>query len=137
MNKDPKAAKAHLDAVLDDALARTFPASDPVAINVTSTDDDGVFSDNTAAHRFELAFANGTVVVEYEPALGALTITHTKVPKALEGRGLGSRIAGLIVAEARRRGVRLIPVCPFFAGYLKKHPEHGDIVASQAAAAGP
>jgi len=136
MNKDHKAAKAHLDAVLDDALARTFPASDPVAINVTPPDD-GVFSDNTAAHRFELAFANGTVVVDYEPAPGALTITHTEVPKALEGRGLASRMAGLIVAEARRRGLKLIPVCPFFAGHLKKHPELGDIVGSQAAAAAP
>jgi predicted GNAT family acetyltransferase len=99
--------------------------------------DDGVFSDNTAEHRFELAFANGTVVVDYEPAPGALTITHTTVPKALEGRGLGSRIAGLIVAEARRRGLRLIAVCPFFAAYLKKHPEHGDLVGSQAASAAP
>ena len=136
MNKDPKAAKAHLDAVLDDALARTFPASDPVAISVTPSDE-GVFSDNTAEHRFELSFANGTVVVDYEHAPGALTITHTEVPKALEGRGLASRMAGLIVAEARRRGLQLIPICPFFAGYLKKHPEHSDIVGSQAAAAAP
>lgn len=127
MNKDRKSAKAHLDDILDEALARTFPASDPVAISVTPSDD-GVFSDNAAAHHFELTFVDGTVFVEYEPAPGVLTIIHTEVPKALEGRGLASRIAGLVVAEARRRGVRLIPVCPFFAAYLKKHPEHRDLV---------
>jgi predicted GNAT family acetyltransferase len=120
-------AKAHLDAILDEALARTFPASDPVAISVASSDD-GIFEDNVAAHRFELKLANGTVLVEYEPAPGALKIVHTEVPKALEGRGLASRMAALVVAEARRRGVQLIPHCPFFAAYLKKHPEHGDLV---------
>jgi hypothetical protein len=29
--RDERAAQAHLDALLDDALAHTFPASDPVA----------------------------------------------------------------------------------------------------------
>ena len=29
---DERAAQAHLDALLDDALADTFPASDPVAL---------------------------------------------------------------------------------------------------------
>jgi predicted GNAT family acetyltransferase len=116
-----------LDEVLDEALTRTFPASDPVAIAVTPAED-GVFQDNAAARRFELKLAGGTVIVEYEPVPGALKITHTEVPKALEGRGLASRVAALVVAEARRRGVRLTPVCPFFAGYIKKHTEHHDLV---------
>ena len=30
--RDERAAQAHLDALLDDALADTFPASDPVAL---------------------------------------------------------------------------------------------------------
>jgi len=29
---DARAAQAHLDALLDDALAATFPASDPIAL---------------------------------------------------------------------------------------------------------
>jgi hypothetical protein len=29
---DDRAAQVHLDALLDDALAETFPASDPVAL---------------------------------------------------------------------------------------------------------
>ncbi len=129
MKKNPQTAKAHLDEALDDAMARTFPASDPVAINVTPPHD-GTFSDNTAAHRFELKLATGTVLVEYETAPGALTITHTEVPKALEGQGLASRIASLVVAKARHRGVKLIPLCPFFIAYLKKHAEHSDLVSA-------
>lgn len=30
----PSAAKAHIDKLLDEALDETFPASDPVAINM-------------------------------------------------------------------------------------------------------
>lgn len=30
--RDERAARAHLDALLDEALADTFPASDPVAL---------------------------------------------------------------------------------------------------------
>lgn len=32
--KRPEAATAHLDELLDEALKATFPASDPIAINV-------------------------------------------------------------------------------------------------------
>lgn len=116
-----------MDKILDEALAQTFPASDPVAITATRKES-ATFTDNEAAHRFELKLAGGTVIVEYEQAPGAIRITHTEVPKALEGQGLASRVAALVVAEARRRGLLLMPVCPFFAAYLKKHPEHHDLI---------
>jgi hypothetical protein len=32
---DGRAEREHLDALLDDALRNTFPASDPVAISIT------------------------------------------------------------------------------------------------------
>ena len=34
--------------------------------------------------------------------------------------------AGL--AAARTRGLKVIPICPFFRAYLKKHPEEQDLV---------
>ena len=34
--------------------------------------------------------------------------------------------AGLAVA--RHRGLKVIPICPFFAAYLRKHPEEQDLV---------
>ena len=36
------AAKAHMDELLDEALNETFPASDPVAINMERTSDQRV-----------------------------------------------------------------------------------------------
>lgn len=29
-----------------------------------------------------------------------------------------------VLADIRERGLVILPTCPFFAGYLKKHAEH-------------
>jgi len=43
------ALAAHIDDLLDEALKGTFPASDPVAIGVTSQDDQAAPLKSTAA----------------------------------------------------------------------------------------
>ena len=49
---------------------------------------------------------------------------------AYEGRGFGSRLAEAALDDARRRGLAVVPLCPFIAWYIDKHPEHGDMVAA-------
>ena len=48
--------------------------------------------DNTERHRFELETDGHIAFSNYERADGVLTIRHTEVPKALEGRGVGSAL---------------------------------------------
>ena len=31
--------------------------------------------------------------------------------------------------EARSRGLRVVPTCPYVASYIRKHPEYADLVA--------
>jgi predicted GNAT family acetyltransferase len=64
----------------------------------------------------------------YNEVGGGLLITETIVPVPLEGRGVASRLAKHVLADIRARGILILPTCPFFAGYLQKHPEHADIV---------
>jgi uncharacterized protein len=52
---------------------------------------------------------------------------HTEVKKAFGGRGLSSRLVTEALADLRAAGKLIVPVCPFVAGYLAKHPEFGDI----------
>ena len=59
---------------------------------------------------------------------GAIVFTHTEVPPALEGRGVGSRLARDALDDARRRGLAVIPRCPFVAAYIRRHPEYRDLV---------
>ena len=84
--------------------------------------------DNIEARRYELTIEDQTSVVIYNPVEGGLLITETIVPIPLEGRGIASRMAKHVLADIRQRGLVILLTCPFFASYLKKHPEHADIV---------
>ena len=84
--------------------------------------------DNADAHRFELPVGGEVAVVIYNRSGQNLMITETLVPERLEGQGIASRLAKHVIADARERGLLILPVCPFFSAYLQKHPEHADVV---------
>jgi predicted GNAT family acetyltransferase len=50
------------------------------------------------------------------------------VPEAHEGQGIGSALIRFALSSARERGLRVIPICPFFAAYIKRHPEEQDLL---------
>jgi uncharacterized protein len=59
-----------------------------------------------------------------------ITIYHTEVEPGYEGRGLGGELARAALDDVRRRGLVLVPVCPFIAAYIRRHPnEYLDLVA--------
>jgi predicted GNAT family acetyltransferase len=58
-----------------------------------------------------------------------LIVDHTEVDERFEGRGLGGSLARHVLDDARARGLRVVPRCRFFAGYLERHPEDQDLVA--------
>jgi len=57
-----------------------------------------------------------------------IIIDHTAVPDALRGQGVGEALVRRAVEDARREGVRIIPLCPFAKATLQKHPEWADVV---------
>jgi predicted GNAT family acetyltransferase len=85
--------------------------------------------DNTARHRFELDAEGQVAFSEYKRANGVLTIMHTEVPPALNGKGIGSRLARGLLDLARAEGAKVKPLCPFERSYIAKHPEYADLVA--------
>ena len=89
---------------------------------------DAEIHDNTDAHRYELRTGAEAAVVVYNLSGQNLMITETLVPEPLEGKGIASRMARHVLGDARERGLLILPVCPFFAAYLQKHPEHADVV---------
>ncbi|MBT8186282.1 MAG: N-acetyltransferase, partial [Croceitalea sp.] len=50
-------------------------------------------------------------------------LTHTEVPIGLEGRGIGSELIRQVLEDIQLKNMILVPLCPFVAGYIKKHPE--------------
>ena len=84
--------------------------------------------DNADRHQYELPVEDDVAVVTYNLSAPNLMITETLVPQRLEGRGIASRLAKHVIADARARELLILPVCPFFSAYLQKHPEHADVV---------
>jgi predicted GNAT family acetyltransferase len=85
--------------------------------------------DNPDQHRFELDLDDGTVAIaEYNLLRGKIVFTHTEVPSAHEGQGIGSALIRYALASARERDLQVIPICPFFASYIKKHAEEQDLL---------
>jgi hypothetical protein len=85
--------------------------------------------DNVEKHRFEADLGDGSFgIAEYNLIHGKIVFTHTEVPSAHEGQGIGSALIRFALASARERGLQVIPICPFFAAYIKKHPEEQDLL---------
>ncbi|MCX5064873.1 GNAT family N-acetyltransferase [Micromonospora lupini] len=80
--------------------------------------------------RFEARDETGAVagVVTYQLTGAIIAYTHTEVDPAYEGRGVGSTLARAVMDDARARGRTVVPICPFLAEWLVKHPEYEDIV---------
>ena len=58
-----------------------------------------------------------------------IIIDHTDVPEALRGRGIGDRLVGKAVGDAREQGFKIFPLCPFAASRFRKHPEYLDVLS--------
>lgn len=86
-------------------------------------------TDNPARHRFEIDLGGGEYAfAAYNLLPGAIRFYHTEVPESHGGRGLGTALIKAGLSAARERGLKVIPVCPFFAAYLRKHAEEQDLV---------
>jgi predicted GNAT family acetyltransferase len=51
------------------------------------------------------------------------------VPKELSGQGVGTRLARGALEQARARGLKVVPKCPFIAGFIGKNPEFAELLA--------
>lgn len=88
-----------------------------------------VVDDNPDRRRFEIDLGDGSLAIaEYTLPAGKIMFTHTEVPEAHEGQGIGTTLIRHALGEARARGLKVIPICPFFAAYMKKHPEVQDLL---------
>jgi predicted GNAT family acetyltransferase len=58
---------------------------------------------------------------------------HTEVdPKRRRG-GLGGELVRSALDDARERGLRVVPICPFVDAFVRDHPEYADVVTADPA----
>ena len=88
-------------------------------------------TDNPQALRLEATVAGQTGYAEYVLGPGTITFTHTRVPESLRGHGIGTQLIEAGLRLARERGLKVIPVCPFFRDYLRAHLSEQDLLSPQ------
>jgi uncharacterized protein len=80
--------------------------------------------------RFEARVAghDEVSILDATPSSTGWTLSHTEVPRALEGRGVGSALVRAALAHVRAEGAKVLPTCSFVLAYLRRHPEEADLV---------
>ena len=85
--------------------------------------------DNAAELRYELRLGDEVVgEIRYATEPGLVFLIHTEVAESVEGKGLGAVLVKGALDDLRARGLRAVPVCPFVAAYVRRHPEYADLV---------
>jgi uncharacterized protein len=97
-----------------------------------ATSSELIVVDNPDQRRYE-AHADAEVVgfLTYREAPGRMTLIHTEVDPEVEGEGVGSLLVARALEDIRRRGLSVVPLCPFVLAYLRRHPEESDLVAGR------
>jgi len=88
-----------------------------------------IVRDNKAEHEFELVVDGHRAVAAYQMEGDTIVFTHTIVPRAIEGRGVASKLIRAALDSARDRGLKVVPQCPFVAAYIKRRPDTQDLLA--------
>jgi predicted GNAT family acetyltransferase/glutaredoxin len=123
----------HRDARESDApgqLIEYFRGTDELEAS-SGTPADAEVVDVPEASRYELRLGGRLVgLAAYRRRNGRIAFTHTEVEDACEGQGFGSRLAEVALQDARRQGLEVVPLCPFIAHYIERHPEYRPLVAA-------
>lgn len=61
-----------------------------------------------------------------EPDATHRDFVHTEVDEAYGGRGLAGALVELALDDTRAAGRRIVPHCPYVAGWIRKHPGRFD-----------
>ena len=52
-----------------------------------------------------------------------MDFTRNDAQKRYEGKGIGSKTVAFALKDLEESNLKLVPLCPFVALYLKRHPE--------------
>ncbi|WP_108816424.1 GNAT family N-acetyltransferase [Loktanella sp. Alg231-35] len=77
--------------------------------------------------RYFLAHPSGESALTYSIMSSKQVIAdHTEVAEGHEGEGIGLILLREFIADARREGFKIVPLCPYVNAQCRKHPEWAD-----------
>ena len=98
----------------------------------TGTPEEAEVVNVPEASRYELQLGGRLIgLAAYHRRNGRIAFTHTEVDESCEGRGFGSLLAAAALEDAERDGLEVVPLCPFIASYIKRHPQYEPLVSER------
>jgi uncharacterized protein len=87
--------------------------------------------DNPEENRYEIRDGDRVLgLAAYERRGDTVVFTHTEVDPDAGQDGLGSTLVRAALDDVRSKGVSIVPQCPFVRGWIDRHQEYADLVAS-------
>ena len=74
-------------------------------------------------HRFEATVDGHAGRLDYSVRGDVMTLLHTEVDPALEGKGVAGGLVRAALDHARANGLKVEPRCEYAASYMERHPE--------------
>jgi hypothetical protein len=92
-------------------------------------DDDVTVVHRPEQRRYELLVGGAPAgeLVYRDRGNDVLAFLHTEVDPRRQRRGLGTALVTGALDDARGRGVKIVPLCPFVDTYVRRHPEYADL----------
>lgn len=85
---------------------------------------------NDAGARYEIRQGGELVgIADYFDDDGVRAFQHTEVDPARRGLGLAGKLVGYALRDTREAGLRVDAVCPYVAGFIRRHPQYRDLLA--------
>ena len=79
--------------------------------------------------RFQTRIDDRLCVADYRLADGVMTVTHTEVPPALQGRGIAAALVQALLDHAGAQRLKVRPLCSYARAYMRRHPESAALLA--------
>lgn len=67
-------------------------------------------------------------IAQFERDNDTITFTHTLVPPAIEGHGVGHALVRYALDDARANQWRVVPKCAFVQAFIERHPDYQSLV---------
>lgn len=87
------------------------------------------FNVNNEESQFEWYSREGNGVLEYSRKEDVIYLTHTEVPKEMQGKGIGTHLVKRSLDYIRSQHLTVVPMCSFVRKFIDNNEEYHDLLS--------
>jgi predicted GNAT family acetyltransferase len=86
---------------------------------------------NDAENQFETRIDGQLSKLDYSLSGNTIVMTHVGVHPKHRGRGVAGKLAQVGLEYAIKNSLRVIPMCPYIAAYIRRNPQYKYLLEQQ------